>query len=130
MNKLNNSYKTIGEVAKLLGLNSKKGQPLTTHTIRYWEKEFKQIKPKMINNRRYYSNEQIEIIKMIKFLLKNKRLTIAGVKHLLNLKINKLDDTNIDSLKADYLKDKLKLRSKILLDKIKKIKSYGKKNTS
>ena len=120
----------ITEVSNMLKLaNPKNNKPLN-HILRYWEKEFKQIKPKMINNRRYYSNEQIEIIKMIKFLLKNKRLTIAGVKHLLNLKINKLDDTNIDSLKADYLKDKLKLRSKILLDKIKKIKSYGKKNTS
>ena len=120
----------ITEVSNILKLTNPNNNKPLNHVLRYWEKEFKQIKPKMINNRRYYSNEQIEIIKMIKFLLKNKRLTIAGVKHLLNLKINKLDDTNIDSLKADYLKDKLKLRSKILLDKIKKIKSYGKKNTS
>ena len=67
---------------------------------------------------------------MIKFLLKNKGLTIAGVKLLLNSKINKLDDTNLHSLKAVYLKDKLKFKSKLLLDKIKKIRSYGKKNTS
>mgnify|MGYP001257460503 CR=1 FL=1 len=130
MNKSFNAYKTIGEVAKILTLNSKGGKPIPTHTIRFWEKEFKQIKPKMINNRRYYSNEQIEIIKMIKFLLKNKGLTIAGVKHLLNSKINKLDDTNIHSLKADYFKNKLKFKSKQLLNKIKKIKSYGKKNSS
>ena len=120
----------ITEVSNILKLtNSKNNKPLN-HILRYWEKEFKQIKPKIINNRRYYSNEQIEVIKMIKFLLKNKGLTIAGVKHLLNLKINKLDDTNIHSLKADYLKDRLKLKSKLLLDKIKKIRSYGKKNTS
>ena len=120
----------ITEVSNILKLtNSKNNKPLN-HILRYWEKEFKQIKPKMINNRRYYSNEQIEIIKMIKFLLKNEGLTIAGVKHLLNSKINKLDDTNIHSLKAGYLKDRLKLKSKLLLDKIKKIRSYGKKNTS
>ena len=130
MSKLESAYKTIGEVVKIVGLKSKRGDTSPTHTIRYWEKEFKQIKPKIINNRRYYSNEQIEVIKMIKFLLKNKGLTIAGVKHLLNLKINKLDDTNIHSLKADYLKDRLKLKSKLLLDKIKKIRSYGKKITS
>ena len=121
---------TIAELSKKLDLiDVSTGKP-QNHILRYWEKEFKQIKPKMINNRRYYSNDQIEIIKMIKFLLKNKGLTIAGVKHLLNSKINKLDDTNIDSLKADYLKDSLKLKSKLLLDKIKKIRSYGKKNTS
>ena len=120
----------ITEVSNMLKLaNPKNNKPLN-HILRYWEKEFKQIKPKMINKRRYYSNEQIEIIKMIKFLLKNKGLTITGVKHLLNSKINKLDDTNIHSLKAGYLKDRLKLKSKLLLDKIKKIRSYGKKNTS
>ena len=120
----------ITEVSNILKLtNSKNNKPLN-YILRYWEKEFKQIKPKIINNRRYYSNEQIEIIKMIKFLLKNKGLTIAGVKHLLNSKINKLDDTNIHSLKAGYLKDRLKLKSKLLLNKIKKIRSYGKKITS
>ena len=120
----------ITEVSNMLKLaNPKNNKPLN-HILRYWEKEFKQIKPKMINKRRYYSNEQIEIIKMIKFLLKNKGLTITGVKHLLNSKINKLDDTNIHSLKAGYLKDRLKLKSKLLLNKIKKIRSYGKKNTS
>ena len=126
MKKLHN----ISEVSNILKLTNPKNNKPLNHILRYWEKEFKQIKPKMINNRRYYSNEQIEIIKMIKFLLKNEGLTIAGVKHLLNSKINKLDDTNIHSLKAGYLKDRLKLKSKLLLDKIKKIRSYGKKITS
>ena len=120
----------ISEVSNILKLTNPKNNKPLNHILRYWEKEFKQIKPKMINNRRYYSNEQIEIIKMIKFLLKNEGLTIAGVKHLLNSKINKLDDTNIHSLKAGYLKDRLKLKSKLLLDKIKKIRSYGKKIAS
>ena len=120
----------ISEVSNILKLTNPKNNKPLNHILRYWEKEFKQIKPKMINNRRYYSNEQIEIIKMIKFLLKNKGLTIAGVKQLLNSKINKLDDTNIHSLKAVYLKDRLKLKSKLLLDKIKKIRSYGKKIAS
>tara|TARA_Y100001958_G_C20719058_1_gene217296 strand:- start:36 stop:416 length:381 start_codon:yes stop_codon:yes gene_type:complete len=123
-------FLNITEVSNILKLTNPKNSKPLNHILRYWEKEFKQIKPKMINNRRYYSNEQIEIIKMIKFLLKNEGLTIAGVKHLLNSKINKLDDTNIHSLKAGYLKDRLKLKSKLLLDKIKKIRSYGKKNTS
>ena len=120
----------ITEVSNILKLTNPKNNKPLNHILRYWEKEFKQIKPKMINNRRYYSNEQIEIIKMIKFLLKNKGLTIAGVKHLLNSKINKLDDTNVHSFKAGYLKDRLKFKSKLLLGKIKKIRSYGKKNSS
>ena len=120
----------ITEVSNILKLTNPNNNKPLNHILRYWEKEFKQIKPKMINNRRYYSNEQIEIIKMIKFLLKNKGFTIAGVKHLLNSKINKLDYTNIHSLKTGYLKNRLKLKSKLLLDRIKKIRSYGKKDTS
>lgn len=99
------------------------------YILRYWEKKFKQIRPKKINNRRYYTEQQVEIIKLIKFLLKSKGMTISGVKNLLNLNVNKLDDYNSDSLKADYYKLSLKEKSKKLLEKIKKLKNYGKKNT-
>tara|TARA_B110001452_G_C15100776_1_gene383803 strand:- start:97 stop:471 length:375 start_codon:yes stop_codon:yes gene_type:complete len=118
----------IGQLSKMLNL-VKKNKPLN-HVLRYWEKQFKQIKPKIINKQRYYSTEQIEIIKKIKFLLKNKGMTITGVKNTLNFDINKLDDSNLDSLKADYYKSSLKEKSKNLLNKINKIKKYGKKNTS
>ena len=64
MNKLTNSYKTIGEVVEILKLKSRNKKSSPTHTIRYWEKEFKQIKPKILNgNRRYYDNENIELLK-------------------------------------------------------------------
>ena len=120
----------ISEVSKIINLyDPLKKKPLN-HVIRYWEKEFKQIKPKKINKRRYYSIKQVEIIKMIKFLLKNKGMTIKGVKNLLESNVNKLDDHNILSLKASYYKIDLKYKSKKLLEKIKKIKSYGKKNSS
>ena len=46
MNKFNNAYKTIGEVVRIIGLKHNKGKLTPTHTIRFWEKEFKQIKPK------------------------------------------------------------------------------------
>ena len=59
---------------------------------------------------------------MIKFLLKNKGMTVSGVKNALNLKINKLDGYNSHSLKADYYKNTLKIKSKILIEKIKKLK--------
>ena len=120
----------ISQVSKLLNLIHPATKKPLNHILRYWEKEFNEIKPKKINNRRYYSAQQVEIIKTLKFLLKDKGMTISGVKNLLNLKINKLDEINTHSLKADYYKNILKLKSKILLEKLKKIKSYGKKNSS
>ena len=75
------AYKTIGEVTRELGLIDKKTGNLQTHTLRYWETQFKQIKPKvMAGNRRYYSKRDFEIIKMVKFLLKERGFTINGVK--------------------------------------------------
>ena len=126
MNKLFN----ISEVSKILDLVDPKTKKPLNYILRYWEKEFKEIKPKKINNRRYYSSEQLEIIKMIKFLLKSKGMTILGAKSLINKKVNKLDDDNSHGLKADYYKVLIKTKSKTLLEKIKKLKNYGKKNSS
>ena len=120
----------ISELAiklKLINIKNKKPQ---NYIIRFWEKEFKQIKPKIINKRRYYSNEQVEIIKMINFLLKNQGMTISGVKNILNSKMNKLDDYNLNSLKASYFKLKIEKKSRNILEKLKTIKTYGKKNPS
>ena len=82
-----------------------------------------------MRRRRYYSEKQINTIKLIKFLLKNKGMTVNGVKKILNSKINTLDDYNSISLKTEYYKDNIKTKSKEILEKIKKIKNYGKKNT-
>ena len=119
----------ISEVSKIINLIGGSNKKPLNYILRYWEKEFKQIKPKKINNQRYYTKQQVEMIKLIKFLLKTKGMTVLGVKNLLNLNVNKLDDYNSDSLKADYYKLSLKLKSKKLLEKIKKLKNYGKKNT-
>tara|TARA_B100001564_G_scaffold346454_1_gene346191 strand:+ start:33 stop:413 length:381 start_codon:yes stop_codon:yes gene_type:complete len=121
---------TISEVSKILNLVDPQTKKPSNHILRYWEKEFNEIKPKKINNRRYYSSKQIEIIKKIKFLLKSKGMTILGAKSLISKNRNKLDDNNNDSLKADYYKYNLKTKSKLLLEKIKKFKKYGKKNSS
>ena len=81
--KSENAYKTIGEVAEILELKSKKAGVFSTHTIRFWETQFKQIKPKLLNsNRRYYDQKTIDILKKIKFLLKDQGMTINGVKKL------------------------------------------------
>ena len=67
---------------------------------------------------------------MIKFLLKNKGMTIKGVKNLLASSTNKLDGNNFYSLKAEHYSNNLKTKSKIILEKINKIKFNGKKNSS
>ena len=121
---------TISEVARRLKLiNPKTNQPLN-HVLRFWEKEFKEIRPKKINNRRYYSSEQVMLIKNIKFLLKTKGMTISGAKKLLQTNLIKLDDNDKHGLKTDNYKYKLTIKSKKILEKINRIKFYGKKNSS
>ena len=119
------AYKSIGEVTKLLNLVNKKTGKLSTHTIRFWEKEFRQIRPKIFSGkRRYYDNKTIEILKKIQFLLKEKGMTINGVKkHLTNKNSFDLDEfsnTFINS-KNNILKTKIERISKL----VKEIKKLG-----
>ena len=109
MTKLNNAYKTIGEVVKILDLKSKKGQSSPTYTIRFWEKEFKQIKPLILSgNRRYYDKKNIDLLKKVHFLLKEEGMTISGVKKILNSKEPfKLDETTNHSITASNIRNKL-----------------------
>ena len=116
------TYKTIGEVAKELNLVDKKTGSLQTHTLRYWETQFRQIKPSVrAGNRRYYSKKNLKIIKQIKFLLKENGFTINGVKKILNnTNIDSLDEninlslykTNIEN--KNLIKEKVKKISKIV----------------
>ena len=120
MNKLNSAYKSIGEVARILELNDEKKGRLKTHTIRFWEKKFKQIKPKLFNtNRRYYDQNSIDILKKIKYLLKDEGMTIEGVKKILNKnKSLKLDDYSNKPINTqnNNLKIKLNKISKIITE--------------
>ena len=117
----------ISQLANLLNLVNSKTKKPSNYILRYWEKEFKQIKPVILKSRRYYSEKQINIIKLIKFLLKDKGMTVNGVKNVLKSNINSLDDYNSYSLKADYLKENIKIKSKTILEKINKLKKNGKK---
>ena len=112
------AYKSISEVAEMLNLVNPKTGSLTTHTLRFWEKEFKQIKPKLFSgNRRYYDKKAIDLLKKIKFLLKDKGMTINGVKKQLNLNDSELDEiTNISINTKNILKTKLSKISKIVKD--------------
>ena len=120
--KINSKYKTIGEVAKILNLIDKKKGKLSTHTIRFWEKEFNQIKPRFfLGKRRYYDEKTINVVKKIKYLLKEKGMTLKGVKKLL-----KSEDSNIDELINTSINQKNIIKSK--LKKIKTIITKLKEN--
>ena len=109
MDKSDKAYKTIGEVAKILKFKTNDKGILPTYIIRFWETQFKQIKPKILNsNRRYYDEKTINILKKIKFLLKDQGMTINGAKKLLNNEVSlKLDEIADKSIKAENLKNKL-----------------------
>ena len=123
MNKSSNAYKTIGEVTKILGLKSKKGDNPPTHTLRFWEKKFKQIKPIILNgNRRYYDEKNIKVLKKVHFLLKDQGMTINGVKKILNdKKPLKLDETLNNSINANIIKNKV-INISNILKSLKKLK--------
>ena len=115
-NKSDQAYKTIGEVVELLDLKTRSGNKTSTHTIRYWEKEFKQIKPKILSgNRRYYNKSNVDLLKKIKFLLKEQGMTINGVKKILNKgHSNHLDEISNKSIRTDNLRNKISNISKII----------------
>ena len=125
MKKTSKAYKTIGEVAEILDLNTI-GNKKNTHTIRYWESEFKQVKPIIINKRRHYDEKNVNLLKKIKFLLKNKGMTISGVKKQLNEDFFDIDANENKTINALDLKFKLNKINKLIKD----LKtSNGKKNT-
>ena len=119
MMKYDDAYKSIGEVARILNLVNKKTGSLNTHTIRYWEKEFKNINPKILTGRRrYYNDKSIEALKKIKFLLKNQGMTIKGAKRVLeNSDSFNLDDSTNKSINLNknlVLKKKISKISKLV----------------
>ena len=122
MNKSEQAYKTIGEVVKILNLKSRSNQKIPTHTIRFWETKFKQIKPKILSgNRRYYDKSSVDLLKKIKFLLKDKGMTINGVKKILDSdESNNLDEIANKTIRADNIRNKLSNISKI----VKRLKKY------
>lgn len=75
VNKSKSAFRTIAEVAEELGV--------ATHVLRFWETKFSQIKPmKAGGGRRYYRPDDVEIVKLIKDFLYEKRYTIEGVQKL------------------------------------------------
>ena len=116
LDKSDQAYKTIGEVVKILNDDNRFNQKIATHTIRFWEKQFKQIKHKILSgNKRYYDKSNIDLLKKITFLLKDQGMTIIGVKKILNSKqTNNLDEISNKFIKADNLKNKISNISEII----------------
>ncbi len=72
-------YYSISEVAEMFDINQS--------NLRFWEKEFKQLKPKRNKgNTRFYTNEDIQVIKNIIYLVEDKKLTLDGAKLQLSQK--------------------------------------------
>tara|TARA_Y100000992_G_C21168549_1_gene444687 strand:+ start:434 stop:817 length:384 start_codon:yes stop_codon:yes gene_type:complete len=124
--KSKSAYRTISEAAIEIGLINQKNNKPNTHTLRFWEKSFKQLKPKILfGNRRYYSSNDIYLLKLIYNLLKKQGMTINGAKKALNTGSIKLDPSVLSDIKDENFKQEIKdkvNKIKKLLEKIKKIK--------
>ena len=119
---------TISQAANIFGLKNPRTKKPLTHTLRFWETKFKQLRPTILTGgRRYYSEKNVRVIKMIIYLLKERGLTINGAIKAMNANSKKLDDTKTLSVKEQYYKQNIKFKSKQILKKIKKL--HGKKNT-
>ena len=117
--KSKNSYKTISEVLKILNTENPSIKKNQLHTIRFWETQFKQLKPKKVNNRRYYNSKNIDLLLKIQYLLKNQGMTICGVKKILdsnNLSIDLNEKKNINSINIKLRINKINKLLKNLKD--------------
>ena len=95
-------YYTIGEVCNLLDLKA--------HVLRYWEKEFSQVKPKkQFGRNRRYSPDDIELLKKIKYMLYEQRYTIDGVRRKL-----KVDKKQPNQIELNFTVDKNLTKENIL----------------
>ena len=119
------TYLDITELSIELNLiNKKTGKP-ANHILRFWEKEFSEIRPTILKgNRRYYNQKQVEKIKYIKYLLKDKGLTIKVAKNILKGKKN-IDVIDRNIIEKEYLKNSIKNKSNNILKKIKGLKKHG-----
>ena len=76
-------YYSISEVSKMLNL--------TASNLRFWEKEFRQLRPRRnAGGTRFYTQEDIDIIKQIQFLIEDQNLTLEGVRQKLSQKKDKV----------------------------------------
>jgi len=98
-------YFTIGRVSKEIGLEP--------HVLRYWEKEFSEIRPRRISGRRLYRAIDVAYIKLIRHLLYKEGFTISGAKkRLKELKIKTIDDIDKYLSSQNFAQDRLKVNKR------------------
>ena len=104
-----NSYYTISNVSKKL--------KIPPHVLRFWEKKFFFVKPKKSHTgRRYYSNQDIVNLEIIKDLLHNKGYTINGaIKHMKNNSENEDNKPDQFNIKNETLLNKINKTSDLIL---------------
>jgi len=113
------ALKTIGEVAKDLNLIDLETGKAKTYILRFWEKEFPQLRPKLrAKGRRYYTSENVKLLKKIQYLLKDKGLTIKGAKKIIE---NNFNDIEVDDFTRKDISTNDLLDKKEKLIRIKKI---------
>ena len=113
------ALKTIGEVAKELNLIEVETGKAKTYILRFWEKEFPQLKPKLrAKGRRYYTAENVKLLKKIQYLLKDKGLTIKGAKKIIE---NNINDIEVDDFERKDISTNDLLNKKDKLIRIKNI---------
>jgi DNA-binding transcriptional MerR regulator len=113
------ALKTIGEVAKELNLIELETGKAKTYILRFWEKEFPQLKPKLrAKGRRYYTAENVMLLKKIQYLLKDKGLTIKGAKKIIE---NNINDIEVDDFERKDISTNDLINKKEKLNRIKKI---------
>jgi DNA-binding transcriptional MerR regulator len=72
-------FYSIAEVSKLLNISAS--------NLRFWEKEFKQLKPKRNDKgTRFYTEEDIKLVRQIMFLVNEQNLTLEGARQKLSKK--------------------------------------------
>jgi len=72
-------FYSISELAEMFGVNQS--------NLRFWEKEFKELKPKRNSKgTRFYSPDDVQVIKQIIYLVNEQKLTLAGAKRKLSQK--------------------------------------------
>lgn len=88
-------YFKIGEVCEITGLKP--------HILRYWENEFKQLKPaKTKSNQRLYRKKDVETIIIIKRLLYDQQFTIPGARAKLDQMKNRGLEPSPRQLKIEF----------------------------
>lgn len=101
--KSENALRTIGEVAQILSV--------PTHVIRFWEENFSKLKPVKYNNRRYYSKENIKLLKQIKDLLYNQGYSLKGAAIYIKSPISKITAPLLEETMHKLIKARDRLSS-------------------